>query len=699
MRFGLQFLETKVARRIFLLFFLCAMLPVAGLAVVSYVHVTRQLERQSGDELRRASKAFGMSLVERLLFVEAEMRRVLASRVEVLSHAVEHGIAVSSEASMIRSWSVVPIPGEETRALTGRGAPSTLTADEKSHLAAGRSLLVAAPGSEEPQIFMGRALEPGIPERGIAWVEIEPDYLWATTGLALWTKVCIVGEVGVLLHCPAPAGSNFGVRSANPSLDGPAGDFEWSDRGRDFRAGYWLAFLRPSFLAPSWTVVLSEPRSRIMAPVASFKRSFPLVILLGLLIVLYLSRLEIARCLEPVAKLKEGTQRIARCEFESPVAIASGDEFEELGDSFNNMARQLDRQFQALLTVSEIDRSILAALDSGAIVNEVLRNAGRIVPATAVSVTLVDPAADHAGYAHFVDGDGTTVRRYTRLAPEDVRDLRENTAGIRFDARDRRASAYGHSVSRDGERTGSCLALPILLDGQLSGAIVFRGEEGAGFDEDDLTYARRLTDQVAVALSQARLLEDLEQLNLGTVKALAGAIDAKSEWTSGHSERVTALSLAIGRQLGLAPIELTALERGALLHDIGKIGVPSTILDKPALLNPEEFGIIQEHVRLGVRIIEPIHQYAEILPMILQHHERLDGSGYPQGLKGDEICTHARILAVADCYDAITTHRPYREGLSPEEALEVIRGDAPTELDPLVVESLARALERVRAPA
>jgi putative two-component system response regulator len=196
--------------------------------------------------------------------------------------------------------------------------------------------------------------------------------------------------------------------------------------------------------------------------------------------------------------------------------------------------------------------------------------------------------------------------------------------------------------------------------------------------------ARLEKDQLKITI------EALEQLDLGTLTALARAIDAKSAWTAGHSERVTNLALKIGHAMGLPAKSLEIMHRGGLLHDIGKIGTPPNVLDKPGKLEPEETQIMQDHVKIGVRILEPIPCFREALPMVAQHHEWFDGSGYPAGLAGENISLHARILAVADCYDAIVSDRPYRKGLPTREALEILRQRSGTQFDPLVIEVFMR---------
>jgi putative nucleotidyltransferase with HDIG domain len=184
---------------------------------------------------------------------------------------------------------------------------------------------------------------------------------------------------------------------------------------------------------------------------------------------------------------------------------------------------------------------------------------------------------------------------------------------------------------------------------------------------------------------------ELDRLNWGTLNALARAIDAKSPWTAGHSGRVTQLALTIGRALKLDDDELADLHRAALLHDIGKIAIPAEILDKPGRLTKDEYDIICEHPKRGARILEPIEAYAGIIPIVRQHHERFDGNGYPDRLSGTGITKCARILAVADVYDALTSERPYRAGMSHNRAIDIITEGKGTQFDAEVVDTFLRS--------
>ncbi len=182
------------------------------------------------------------------------------------------------------------------------------------------------------------------------------------------------------------------------------------------------------------------------------------------------------------------------------------------------------------------------------------------------------------------------------------------------------------------------------------------------------------------------------ELFLGSIRMLAAAIDEKDPYTRGHSGRVAKYSVIVGQQLGLPAAELDNLRISALLHDVGKIGVDDRVLKKPGALTPEEFDLMKQHPSKGANIMRPVAQLKEMLPGIELHHEHVDGGGYPHGLRGDEIPMMARIIAVADTLDAMTTNRPYQSGMDLEFAMNKILALAGTKFDAAVVDALDRAV-------
>jgi HD-GYP domain-containing protein (c-di-GMP phosphodiesterase class II) len=191
-----------------------------------------------------------------------------------------------------------------------------------------------------------------------------------------------------------------------------------------------------------------------------------------------------------------------------------------------------------------------------------------------------------------------------------------------------------------------------------------------------------------------RAAEENRALFLGSIQMLAGAVDEKDPYTRGHSDRVTRYSLMIGKELQLATDFMETLQISAQLHDVGKIGIEDRILKKPGALTAEEFEVMKTHTTKGANILRPVTQLAEMLPGIELHHEALDGRGYPYGLQGDQIPLLARVIAVADTFDALTTNRPYQHAHTPEEAFKIIQNLAGKRLDPEAVEALMAVYAR-----
>jgi putative nucleotidyltransferase with HDIG domain len=193
-------------------------------------------------------------------------------------------------------------------------------------------------------------------------------------------------------------------------------------------------------------------------------------------------------------------------------------------------------------------------------------------------------------------------------------------------------------------------------------------------------------------LSLARINRLLREQSASAMESLSGIVDLRDAYTAGHSQRVRDLALGVGRELGLSDAELAVVGRAALFHDIGKLAVPESILHKPDALTAEEWTIVRRHPDEGARVIERLTALADAVPAVRHHHERFDGAGYPTGLAGDEIPLGARIVFVADAYDAIRTNRIYREPRSSTEALIELNRNAGDQFCPQCVAALERAL-------
>ncbi|MCL1926612.1 MAG: HD-GYP domain-containing protein [Syntrophorhabdaceae bacterium] len=223
----------------------------------------------------------------------------------------------------------------------------------------------------------------------------------------------------------------------------------------------------------------------------------------------------------------------------------------------------------------------------------------------------------------------------------------------------------------------------------------FSSEDKRFFSSYEKKFVMIIEHIISPIVEGIRLYGSLQELYLNTVRTLAAAIDAKDQYTHGHSSRVAWFSKALGKQLGISDTELHDLDVAAYMHDLGKIGISESILSKPGKLTTEEFVEIKKHPLLTHKILEPIRLSPTIVDAAVQHHERLNGTGYPFGLKGDQISPLARIIAVADIFDALTSKRPYRDCMTVEKALGIICDDIDSVFDRRVVQALTNVIEDV----
>lgn len=241
--------------------------------------------------------------------------------------------------------------------------------------------------------------------------------------------------------------------------------------------------------------------------------------------------------------------------------------------------------------------------------------------------------------------------------------------------------------------TRSILAVPLLVKGKIIGVAEVLNKKGnKKFTKEDLEVYQALANQMAIAIENASLYKELDELFLSSIRAIVEAIDAKDPYTKGHSARVVEYALLIGEEMKLDKEVLKDLELSAVLHDVGKIGIPDRILSKPGLLNDEEYNYMKRHPEFGAEIVGPIKKLRNLVPNILHHHERYDGTGYPMGLKGKDIPLGARIIAIADSFDAMTSDRPYRPRMETKTAIAEIKKHRRTQFDPELVEIFIKAV-------
>jgi putative nucleotidyltransferase with HDIG domain len=221
---------------------------------------------------------------------------------------------------------------------------------------------------------------------------------------------------------------------------------------------------------------------------------------------------------------------------------------------------------------------------------------------------------------------------------------------------------------------------------------LIRSTGSAAFSSIDLEIITVLASQASISIENARLYQSIRDNYLKTVRGFALAVEAKDRYTHGHSENVMKYTVMLARKLGLSEQEIDQIKYAGLLHDIGKIGVSESILNKPGRLTDDEFGEIKKHPDLGARIISDVPFLKSLVPLIRHHHEFFNGKGYPDGIAGEEIPFGARILGIADAYEAMTSNRPYRKALEQNVAMGILTEEKGKQFDPNIVDAFIQLL-------
>jgi len=244
----------------------------------------------------------------------------------------------------------------------------------------------------------------------------------------------------------------------------------------------------------------------------------------------------------------------------------------------------------------------------------------------------------------------------------------------------------------DKNRAFNTMLAPISNRDRTIGVAVIVFEEDQDFiRQQNQKLLHILSSFFSLSLENAYLFSDLKSSYFDTIRAVTNSIEARDPYTRGHSNRVGQIARAVAEELDWSKAEVELIDWGGMLHDVGKIGIPDAVLKKPGKLTNEEYEMIKSHPLIGANIVKGISFFEPIVPYILEHHERFDGRGYPQGLAGENISIKGRLLAVADTFDAMTSDRPYRKGFDPEYALEEIVRNANTQFDPEIVAAFERS--------
>ncbi len=349
-----------------------------------------------------------------------------------------------------------------------------------------------------------------------------------------------------------------------------------------------------------------------------------------------------------------------------------------------DLGRDSLEKYKELNTLYDITEKIAKCLDTEEVANLVISEAQRLIPSDSISVMLLDKKKKSLDIiaARGEDATPKTVLKPGEGIAGDVI-LCERGEIVNDVTSDKRFVPGATEIS-------SIMCTPLKISGEVIGLINLSTKKPHNYRSEDLKLFNALAFQASVAIENARLYENLRKTFISTVYGLASAIGKRDSYTGIHTKRVMEYSTGLGRMMDLTKKQLHNLQLAAILHDVGKIGIPDAILNKKKKLTPPEFEIYKKHPEMGDEIVRNVKQLHTILPGIRHHHEWFNGKGYPDGIAEFQIDIMARIIAVADTFDILTSDRPYRKGLNQALAIEHLKKGSGSQFDPEVVKAFLR---------
>jgi putative nucleotidyltransferase with HDIG domain len=345
----------------------------------------------------------------------------------------------------------------------------------------------------------------------------------------------------------------------------------------------------------------------------------------------------------------------------------------------------LEDRIGELHAIFEIDKAITSAIDLETVLQQIVQMSIGLLDARISSIMLLDEETDELIIAAAHGLSEVYIRKGPIKVGESIagRVIQEGrpiaVEDISIDAR----HAYADQARVEG--LCSLLSVPLSLKDRVIGVLNIYTEESHLFTPHEINLFTSLASQAAIAIENARLFESLEEIYIEVITALASAIDARDSYTRDHSHRVTEYTVAIAEAMQLGPAEVDIIRNASILHDVGKIGIKEDILKKPGRLTEEERKEMEYHPFIGTKILQSVKLLEPVLPLVYHHHEWWDGAGYPDGLKEEEIPLGARIIAVADAFESMTSDRPYRKALPLEAAFIELRDCSGKQFDPEIV--------------
>lgn len=468
--------------------------------------------------------------------------------------------------------------------------------------------------------------------------------------------------------------------------------------GKSDDISFWINLTRPQDKNIYIGRIISSRRGAL-----NFIGGGEIVFIYGLalfLFSLFLSKGIALHISNPISRLSSQTAGIASGNLDIRTGIISKDEIGDLSRSVNIMADKIkenidsmNKRMEAISVMNRIDKAVLSSISRYDLIDSVTSIVSDLFRDCMVALAMADAENEKyvilSHYIKGVKGSRELDLTFDNLGYENLEKNKEFF--IADETTDKEYLRFLNSIIHQDYLY--LMNLPIFLDEEYMGSLIVGKDAHRPFTGFESETLKALADQTGVAMKSVRFFEEKENLFLGILTALSKTIDAKSKWTSGHSERVAEYSQKLAVKLGMPGSFLNDLKVSSNLHDIGKIGVPESILDKPSVLSSGEFDVIKKHPQDGASIIEEIPGYGNFIKGILFHHEAWDGSGYPFGLEGRGIPLMGRIIAVADVYDSLISDRPYRNGMSIEEALAILLSEKGKKLDPGIVDLMIEIIE------
>ena len=406
-----------------------------------------------------------------------------------------------------------------------------------------------------------------------------------------------------------------------------------------------------------------------------------IIITFGLFVLILstlLGSLFATRLVKPIRHMADKATVIAQGDLDVELQCSRKDDIGQLCQAMDKMAADIRHRIQTMKTMNSIDRAVLSTLSR----RELLYNVTGLISDQfgKAGVTLLEKAP--LGFQIIATAPRTHDLENKLIKNEDLPEELSSNAKHPLEFSQENLPEKIH-VFPEGKLLSMIYSFPLFQDEQFVGVFIISLDELSYQDREALLM---LSDQAGVALKSLRDMEKREKLYKALFLSLTRSVDAKSRWTAGHSDRVAELAEGLAQAARLDPEISDRIRMGAMLHDIGKIAIPEAILDKKGKLSNEEFDLIKSHPSRGFEILKDVPDFQTVRDIVLYHHERWDGTGYPEGLAGEQIPLAARVITIADVFDAVTEDRPYRKGFTIEETREFMTSQKGKIFDPSLLE-------------